>query len=867
MKRRIICILLAAFLLVTATVLPQEKALAINSVSKTDDEIITAAMTYLNIKEGNCNSVNANDNGAVSIGMIQWHGTRALNIIKQVVALIPDYALEVLGEDFYQEILTATNWETRIVNAEEKAALVLLLSTEESKQVQIAQARDDLGGYFSHARRQGMETPALQLYFMDIENQYGSGGAERMVKYAKEASGLSQFKNLTQFHNGMRKAAYQLEYNNSVTPYISRRESTYTYIVETLAWETDVPYCVMTARNGAEGDTHVSFEVTANGTFTFPENPYTNPGYEFVGWNMHRMPENTWYIANIGWCTPGWIEKQGYVKCLYQPGQTQAVDSKFLSSSIPGSAYLLVPVWKASVVDGLPTCSNGCTHSWSVTGRTEATCVSGAYVSYICAKCKLNERVDTALPNGHSYGEWQTLQAVTCTADGLRSRTCSVCKLTQTETVPATGHQTTKTAQLLAPTCTAEGQAAVVCSACGEVIELQTVPAKGHTPGETVTDLAPTCTTAGLEHAGCTSCNMVIYAKQLPAQHSFSDWVIFTPATEEGDGVRTRTCAVCNFIEIQKIPCAAHTHTYTKTAVAPTCETEGYDLFTCDCGENYTVTTAPALGHDTVDIVAKATCCSAGFTVSTCSRCGSTKLCNETPALGHSWDAGKITKLATADLEGEKTVSCTRCGFEQTQTIPATGSCPGGIACPGSHFADMPMNWAHAGLDFCIERGLLSGTSAVTLSPNSKMSRAMLVTVLYAMEGKPAVNSGVTYTDIPKGSWYETAVQWATACELVSGTGNQKFSPTGIVTREQIAAILYRYAVYKGYDFSAEAKLSDYPDYPKISLFARAGMKWAVGVSIISGKPSGGKTYLDPLGGATRAEVAAILMSLLQKVN
>lgn len=862
MKQRVISLLLAAVLLAALIALPQDNAFAVNSVSKTDDEIITATMTYLNIKEGNCNSVNANDMGAVSIGMIQWHGTRALNILKQIVALIPDYALEVLGEDLYNEILTAKNWETRVMNSEEKAALILLLSTEESKQVQLAQARSDMADYLAHARRQGMDTPALQLYFMDIENQYGSGGAERMVRYAKEASGLSSFKNLTQFHNGMRKAAYQLEYNNSVTPYMSRRESTYTYLVETLKWETDVPYCILTTPCGTDGENHSSIEVTSGGSFTFPQNPYTRDGYIFVGWNMHRMPSNTWYIANIGWCTAGWIEQQHYTKCLYQPGQKQEVDSKFLSSSSQGSVYLLEPVWK---VDDKPDPAT-CSHSWQKTDVEAATCITGGIAQNVCTLCGTVGTKTQTPPNGHSYGAWTTVQQAGCETDGLRSRTCSACGLTQTETVPAAGHQAGETKQILAPTCTAEGKSETCCRDCGKVLETQAIPRTGHIPGETVTDGLPTCTAAGMQHRSCTVCNTVIEAKMLPAQHTFTDWQQFTPATQLGDGVRTRTCTVCGLVEIQKIPGGSHVHSYTKKEIAPGCETEGYTLYTCDCGDSYTETTAPALGHSNTSAVTEPTCSSAGFAVSTCSRCGCVRLSSTAPALGHSWGNGTVTKYATADVDGEKSYTCTRCGAQKTMILPATGTCPGGNACPGSRFRDMPTGWAHAGLDFCVERGLLSGTSETTLSPNSKMSRAMLVTVLYAMEGKPAVSGGTSYSDVPKGSWYENAVRWATGCELVSGTGNNRFSPDGAVTREQIAAILYRYAIYKDCDFTASADLTGYPDREKISSFARAGMSWAVGAGIISGKLNGGKTYLDPLGGATRAEVAAVLMSLIQKV-
>lgn len=858
MKRRILSLLLLVSMALALVCV--QPVYAVNSAQKTDDEIITATMTYLNIKEGNCNSVNANDMGAVSIGMIQWHGTRALNILKQIVALIPDYALKVLGEKFYNEILTATNWETRIVNAEEKAGLIALLSTEESKQVQVAQARADISGYLAHAKRMGLTTAAQQMYFMDIENQYGSGGAERMLRYAIEASG-KQFTNLTQFHNGMRKAAYQLEYNNSVTPYMSRRESTYKYIVETLKWETDVPYCVMTAPCGADGDKHQSFEIT-DGSFTFPENTYTREGYEFIGWNMHRQPSNTWYVANIGWCSAGWITQQGYTKCLYKPGQTQMIDSKFLSSGSPGSAYILEPVWRATDVGNTDPI---CVHDWQTDSTHAATCTTDGYTVTTCMKCGESLRVDEG-PKGHDYGTWTVLQAATCASSGLRSTACARCGVVQTDVIAPLAHQPV-TEQLTAATCTTEGQTITKCSQCQAVISTQTVPATGHKPGTPVTEKAPTCTENGRSVTTCTVCGTVISAQVLPAQHSFTEWTIYTPATDLGDGVRTRSCTVCGKVEMQKIPGGNHTHEYTKSTVAPTCAEEGYDLYLCSCGDSYRDNFKPALGHQTQSVITKATCCSAGTAINTCTRCGAVWQSDETPALGHNWDAGTVTRAATAASDGLMTYTCKRCGEKKTETITASGTCSGGSTCPGHKFTDMPSGWAHAGLDFCIECGLLSGTSATKISPNTKMTRAMLVAVLYRLEGSPAVSGSSNFTDVPKNSWYYNAVLWGTGCGVVSGTGGKTFSPNGYVTREQIATILYRYAIYKNYDFSGKTSIDGYPDSSKVSAFAKNGMQWAVAMGLISGKASGSKTYLAPLDSATRAEVASILMRLITNLK
>ena len=195
-------------------------------------------------------------------------------------------------------------------------------------------------------------------------------------------------------------------------------------------------------------------------------------------------------------------------------------------------------------------------------------------------------------------------------------------------------------------------------------------------------------------------------------------------------------------------------------------------------------------------------------------------------------------------------------------------TCSGGWNCPGYRFDDMPLtsNWAHKGLDFCIARGLLSGTSNTTISPNMTMNRAMLVTILYSLDGKPTVTARSPFTDVPNNSWYSKPVIWAAANGIVSGSGNGKFNPNGSVTREQIAVMLRSYAQYKGYSTSASVNLSRYPDAGSISTWAKDAFSWAVAAGLISGTSVGSATYLNPKNNATRAQVATILMQFVTKL-
>ena len=143
------------------------------------------------------------------------------------------------------------------------------------------------------------------------------------------------------------------------------------------------------------------------------------------------------------------------------------------------------------------------------------------------------------------------------------------------------------------------------------------------------------------------------------------------------------------------------------------------------------------------------------------------------------------------------------------------------------------------------------------------MTRGMLVTVLYRYAGSPAAGTN-SFTDVPAGKYYTNAVSWAAANGVVNGVGAGRFQPDGNVTREQMAAILYRFAAKNGMNTSQRADLSGYPDSGAVSGWARQGLQWAVGAGIINGVGSGGSAMLQPQGDATRAQVATILMRFIR---
>lgn len=172
-------------------------------------------------------------------------------------------------------------------------------------------------------------------------------------------------------------------------------------------------------------------------------------------------------------------------------------------------------------------------------------------------------------------------------------------------------------------------------------------------------------------------------------------------------------------------------------------------------------------------------------------------------------------------------------------------------------------DWFYDDVVFAYENGLFSGTTATTFSPYAPMTRAMLVTVLYRLEGEPAVTGRSGFSDVTIGSYYEAAVTWAADNGIVNGTSATTFSPSENVTREQMAAILCRYAQYKQYGTSASASLSAFSDAAAVSTYAKAPLSWAVAEKLVNG--TDGK--LLPRASATRAQVAAILHRFVENIT
>lgn len=435
---------------------------------------------------------------------------------------------------------------------------------------------------------------------------------------------------------------------------------------------------------------------------------------------------------------------------------------------------------------------------------------------------------------------------------------------------------------VVAPTCTKQGYTHHVCTVKGctyAPVDDTYVAATDHTWVKTQTN-PPACTEQGTQFYKCSACSVTRTEKIAALGHDLSRCDLVPDATCTKPGRAVGTCARCGVKIDEVIPAKGHDYSYkSASSTEPTCTESGRYQGTCPrCGKDYN-DTIPALGHDWGEwvVAQEPTAETTGYRYHVCTRCN-TRVGEDIPKLHeHAWNAGVVTQKPTATEPGVKTFTCTICGATKTESIPATGVpdvCPGGPTCPGYAFRDMPApaDWSHEGLDYCIYRGYIAGTSASTVAPTGVCTRAQLVSILYRMQGEPTTVRGIElaklrapFDDVPRGQWYTDAIWWAKLTGVVAGTSATTFDPSGEITREQLAVILYNYTKqFAPGSLTATGSLAGFPDAGSVSSWARTEMAWAVGNGLISGTGSGSVAYLSPQGSATRAQVAAILMRFEQ---
>ena len=346
------------------------------------------------------------------------------------------------------------------------------------------------------------------------------------------------------------------------------------------------------------------------------------------------------------------------------------------------------------------------------------------------------------------------------------------------------------------------------------------------------------------------------------------------------------------------ITAAFAAHDYKEEVTEPTCTADGVKIYTCTaCGETKTEIIPAAHKWDEGKVTTEPTCTADGVKIYTCTACGETK--TEIIPAAHKWDEGKVTTEPTCTVKGEKTYTCTveGCGATKTEEVPALGhdyvdgTCTrcgdeqfsgggsGGGSGSGSGsgsnsgntgtvvepeekvpFTDINGHWAADVIGKVYIDGIMNGVSDTEFGPDMTLTRGMVVTILYGLEGKPEVTAENKFTDVSEDQYYCNAVIWAYENGIVKGMGESVFAPNDNITRQQLATIMLQYAKFQGADVSKTTSLAAYKDADQVSAWAVEGMEWAVANGIISGKGDG---ILDAQGTATRAECAQIIYNFI----
>lgn len=373
---------------------------------------------------------------------------------------------------------------------------------------------------------------------------------------------------------------------------------------------------------------------------------------------------------------------------------------------------------------------------------------------------------------------------------------------------------------IVEPTCTTSGLKEYNCSRCGDTYTEIIDPLRHNYELKPEKSREADCTQPGTEYYVCGRCGDV-HLVRIPAKgHDWGDWIVDKQATDQTDGAQHRICKVCGERQDAAIQKLDHVHNHIPTVIDPTCEQQGYTRYTCACGDTYIEESSYV------------------------------------PALGHAW-AETARQEPTNKTVGVITYTCQRCAKLRYEFLPKTEP----VETWKNPYRDVRSTaWYYEDVAYVTQNKLMVGTSTMMFSPNAVMSRAMLVTVLYRMNGSPSV-AGMTapFTDVPSDQWYTDAVIWAYNCGVVDGTSPTQFAPAQNVTREQMTKMFYGYAEFMDYNTMAVADLSAFADGGSVSSWAQTMMGWAVANSLIKGVQDGNATYLRPQGVATRAEAAAIL--------
>lgn len=631
------------------------------------------------------------------------------------------------------------------------------------------------------------------------------------------------------------------------------------------SWPSSAPsqpvYTIAYDANGGSGSMAGStiryFEYLTPAAATF-----TREGYAVQGWTVRRGSDGKWATAS-GWKTEAEISSGNLEKKVYTSGTTYLFDSTWLSNGGSGACtYTFYAIWEK--MDYTLTAYD------NFSGKNYLSGTDFETIDETTLSSRDTDSVKISVDAGNTHNSYNSLKIDALTAGGqgkdLRIQTMTNNSATRANGV---GDEKTMTLSFWAKS-SVEGNTFNIRWGWEALDEYRTVTLTTSWAFYTI-DMSKTTGAGYALHPYIGQAGTVWIAEMqledgaaatefvpesgnyqqidsayggsynLPTAperdgYEFAGWYT---AASGGEEITSATAVLPGNLMVYAHWTKAdtpHTHHYTDKVTAPTCTEQGYTTHTCACGESY------------VD--------------------------SYVSALGHAWNDGVVTEQPTQTTDGVKTFTCTRCGATKTESIPATGDqddtpCDGGESCPSANFVDVNKNqWYHEGIDFAVSNGLFNGVSKTEFEPDEPMTRAMLVTVLWRLDGKPEPAGSNPFSDVKNGEWFTDAIIWASENGIVNGVGNGKFEPEECVTREQMATILHRYAVKKGYDVSATTDISSYPDASSVNGWARDALVWANAEGLINGTTFSGRpgTWLDPQGSATRAQVATILMRFVKNV-
>ena len=575
-------------------------------------------------------------------------------------------------------------------------------------------------------------------------------------------------------------------------------------------------------------------------------------------------------------------------------------------------------------------------HNYVGVVTTPATCVSKGVMTYTCSRCGDNYTEEIPLnPGNHVGGTYESvITPATYDSEGLMGIYCSNCHAQlSTRVIPiiTCEHEWDSGVVTTPATCVSAGIMTFTCSICKETrTEIIPIDPDAHAYGEGAYT-GPTCDVDGYWTYVCTRCgdSYTVQDTGSALGHNYVG-VVTTPATCISIGVMTFTCSRCDDSYTEEIPLNPDNHvggTYESVITPATYDSEGLmGIYCSNCHAQLSTRVIPIITceHDwgAGVVTTPATCVSAGIMTFTCSRCGDSYTeeipINPDNHVGRTYE--EVITPATNTTAGEMGIYCSSCDeLLSTRTIPATGDGPGPGPGPGPGLSDLDeeepeeeleeeeepeeeevefeeietplgefdswlnpfrdvhsIDWFYEAIAYNNMKGLMNGTGDDTFSPSTRLSRAMLVTILWRRLGSPIMSRsmvGIPFTDVSDDEWYSEAITWASANGIVLGYGDGRFRPDNDITREELATILHRFAIYS-YEWepygSEEAEtaalraLSAYSDAKDISEFAVKAMTWANSNGLITGRTD---TTLAPKEYATRAEAAMLMMRYTRNIT